>query len=172
MWIAEAPTRRLAGGMPDRDLAASVSVKSGSYTIVRLGDGDAVIQRRAVSLPAGTRATDRRAIIDGRAYLHLAGGSYGGYWLPETAAAYRPGIADRVDFGRQRRVVLSSGTHTGTGRTADGTVTTTKTATLPADSGASATAFAIINGRPHYWIVNGIWANTWIAGDVVERFEW
>ena len=172
LWIAEGPTRRLAGGMPDRDLAASITVRAGSYTIVRLGDGDAVIQRRAISLPAGTRATDRRAVIDGRAYLHLAGGTYGGYWLPETAAAYRAGIADRVDFGRQRRVILSSGTHTGTGRTADGTVTTTKTATLRTDSGASATAFAIIDGRPHYWIVNGIWASTWIAADVVERFEW
>ena len=56
MWIAEGPARRLAGGMPDRRLAASMTVKAGSYTIVRLGDGDAVVQRRAVSLPAGTRA--------------------------------------------------------------------------------------------------------------------
>jgi thermitase len=171
MWIPEGPTRRLLGGMPDRDLAASVTVRAGSYTLVRLGDGDAVVQRRAVSLPSGARATDRRAIIDGRAYLRLAGGTYGGYWLPETDSAYRAGIVDRVDFGRQRRVVLSSGTHTGTARTVDGSITSATTATLPADSGASATAFAIINGRAHYWIVNGVWANTWIAADVVERFE-
>ncbi len=172
MWIAESPTRRLLGGMPDRDLATTISTLPGSHRIVRLDADAAVIQRRVVTLGSATRSVDRRAMIDGRPYLHLAGGSYDGYWLAETAIAYRPGIVDRFDFGRQRRVIIAIGTHTGTTRAANGTVTGTKTDTLRTASGASAAAFAVINGRPYLWIVNGIWANTWLPAEVVERFEW
>ncbi|MEO8246699.1 MAG: S8 family serine peptidase [Chloroflexota bacterium] len=172
MWVAESPTRRVLGGMPDRDLATTVSTVPGSHRIVRLDADAAVIQRRNVTLASATRSVDRRAIIDGRPYLRLAGGSYDGYWLAETAIAYRPGIVDRFDFGRQRRVIIAIGTHTGTIRAANGTVTGTKTDTLRTASGATATAYAVINGRPHLWIVNGTWTNTWLPADVVERFEW
>ena len=172
MWIAESPTRRLLGAMPDRDLATTATTLAGSHRLVRLDPDGAVIQRRTVTLAYAARSVDRRAIIEGRPYLRLAGGTYGGYWLPESTSAFRPGIADRLDLGRQRRVIITIGTHTGTTRAANGTVTGSKTDTLKTASGATATAYAVINGRPHFWIVNGTWANTWLPADVVERFEW
>jgi hypothetical protein len=69
-------------------------------------------------------------------------------------------------------VIIRSGTHTGTARAADGSVTGSKTETLWTASGAASTAFAVINGRGCYLIANGAWAGTWLGADVVERLEW
>ena len=61
-----------------------------------------------------------------------------------------------------RRISFAAGTYRGLTFDALGRVTGSKTATLAAASGASASARAIINGRPYFKVKDGIWAGYWI----------
>jgi hypothetical protein len=96
---------------------------------------------------------------------------WAGYLVPESAVAYRPGRIERIGFPARPRIVFNAGTYTGYVYRSDGSVASRVTATLPHASGAAASAWAVINGVPHFLVHNGIWAGTWVPETSAIRME-
>lgn len=65
-------------------------------------------------------------------------------------------------FDQPRGVTFAAGEHTGVRRNQLGAVTEEMPFNLSADSGAPAMAYAHFNGRPHVFIVEGVWAGFWM----------
>ncbi len=103
-----------------------------------------------------------RAIINGKPHLAVTNGVWAGYWLPESALVYRAGTIQRQDFPASPGVRFAAGTYTGYRYDTAGRVTGQKRFTLTRPSGADATAWAVINGRPHFLIANGVWSGYWV----------
>jgi spore germination protein YaaH len=80
------------------------------------------------------------------------------------AAKFGQGSAftNQSTFTPARSVSFAAGPHTGHQYNAAGQVTATKTYTLAAASGASASGEATINGAHHVLIANGVWAGYWM----------
>jgi uncharacterized protein YkwD len=147
---------------PDRPMV----FRPGSFTGFRLSSDGAVLSQKVVSFDSRTRATAAgRARVNGHAYLEVSSGPFSGWWVRETPRSFVRGMTGRRSFKPARRIGFEAGTYTG--RTFDklGRVTGSKTATLEAPSGASASARAIINGRPFYRVKDGLWAGYWIRDD-------
>jgi hypothetical protein len=96
---------------------------------------------------------------------------WGGYLVPESEAIYRPGRIESIGFPARPRIVFNAGTYTGYVYRSNGSVASRVTATLPRASGAAASAWAVINGVPHFLVYNGIWAGTWVPETSAIRME-
>jgi hypothetical protein len=69
-------------------------------------------------------------------------------------------------FDEPRLVSFAAATYTGVQVDGNGAVTAEKPYELGKASGASAVAFAVLNGTPHLLISNGVWAGYWMpVGD-------
>ena len=164
-WLRESPRDHLKGVSERTSLPAStrITVRPGTQTGYRFDSSGAVTATRRATLGAVSGANvDARAIINGRVYLAVVNGIWAGYWLPETPLAFMRGKVDRIGLASLPRLDFAAGTYTGYRYSSSGAVTGTVTATLPRASGANAKAWAIINGIPHFRILNGIWADTWV----------
>ncbi len=65
-------------------------------------------------------------------------------------------------FDEPRAILFAAGTYTGVQVDGNGAVAAEKPYELGKASGASAVAFAMLNGRPHLLISNGVWAGHWM----------
>ncbi len=139
---------------------------AGTHTGYQFNATGGVTATRAASLARSSSAsTNQRAVIIGRDgnWFYVVNGIWAGYWLRESPSLYLPGIIGQTNFSPGRSVNFAGGTHTGYQFSATGAVTGSKTAWLSRVSSASASARAIINGRPYLLISNGIWAGYWIV---------
>jgi hypothetical protein len=98
-------------------------------------------------------------------------GTWAGYLIQESRRAFVPGTIERIGFPGSLRVTLLAGTHTGYRFATDGTVRDRVTATLSRASVATATAWAVINGVPHYRISDGTWSGTWVPDTSAIRLK-
>jgi hypothetical protein len=135
---------------------------AGSHTGYRFDGGTAVASKTATLSRASGADVTERARINGRVYLKVANGIWGGYWIPETWRSYLPGLYDRVTYRDPVRLVFDDGTHVGFKYYSSGNWYTRKQATLSRRSGADAVGRAIINGQPHFLVSNGIWGGYWV----------
>jgi hypothetical protein len=135
---------------------------AGSHTGYKFS-GSTVVASKTATL-AWTSGADvtQRAKIGSRVYLKIANGIWAGYWIPETWRSYLPGFFDRVSFSSTVRLVIDAGTHVGFKYYSSGNWYARLQATLWRRSGADAIGWAVINGRPHYLMVNGIWRGYWL----------
>ena len=60
---------------------------------------------------------------------------------------------------------LAAGSYTGTVYDATGRRTSTVTAALSRASSAPVSAWAVVNGRPHWLVAAGVWAGTWLPAE-------
>ena len=101
MWVRESPTASLRGFVERTSYSSGVQLRLRSA--VHLGrlftaDGD-VRATRAMTVTATTTVmADARATINGRPYWHIAGGRLDGYWLAESAVAFKPGSIQRLEL--------------------------------------------------------------------------
>ncbi|HSM38855.1 MAG TPA: hypothetical protein VK838_05930, partial [Candidatus Limnocylindrales bacterium] len=72
------------------------------------------------------------------------------------------GIA--ANWPKTKRLAFRQGTHTAYQFDANGRVTSVKTSTLPADSGANTSTRRMLPNQSGYWfyVTNGLWAGHWI----------
>jgi hypothetical protein len=125
--------------------------------------GTTVTGRKTATLSRASGASvSERAKINGTTYLKVANGIWAGYWVPETGRSHIPGYFDRVHFPTPIRIIFEQGTHTGLKYYSSGKVYARLPATLARRSGADAAGWAIINGQPHYYVINGIWAGYFV----------
>ncbi len=165
-WVRESAGDRLSGETERATYTTPVTVKLriGTHTGYQFSAGGAVLASRTIRLvAAGTTHASARAIINGRPYLLVSDGAWAGFWMPESAVVYRPGIIGRIDFPGLPRLSIAPGTYTGYRFSSTGVVSGVVTASLTRPSGANAAAWATINGRAYFLVSNGIWAGTWLA---------
>jgi spore germination protein YaaH len=161
-WTFTTAPVGLIGFNPPRQM----TFLSGAHTGFRFDAAGLVTATRTATLaaPSGAATSLRSTVIPGQPgpWLLVDNGIWAGYWIRESTRAYVPGEVDRVTFAGPRLVSFAIGTHTGYRFTATGAVSASKTATLGNSSSAQASARAVINGRPHLLIANGIWAGYWV----------
>ena len=162
-WVEERPASFAPGTVGKTTFdPRTISFRAGTHTGYRFDSAGRVTASKTVSLSRGSSAAaTARAIINGRAHLYVANGTWAGYWIAESPSAYLRGFVDRRGFD-PRSVAFSSGTHTGYRFDTSGRVTATKTAKLSSSSAASANAQAVINGRRYLYVTNGTWAGYWL----------
>jgi hypothetical protein len=135
---------------------------AGTHTGVRFSGSTIVASKTATLASRSGADVSERARIGGRVYLRIVNGIWAGYWIPETWRSYLPGWFDKVSFDAPQRLVFDAGTHVGFKYYSSGNWYARKAATLSRRSGADAAGWAIINGRAHYYVINGIWAGYWV----------
>jgi hypothetical protein len=133
----------------------------GTHTAYAIS-GDSVVAKKTYALGRTSGAdVAQRTRVGGATYLKIANGVFAGYWLRESYRAYLRGWFDVTSFA-PRRLTFDAGTHVGFTYDSTGTWTSRLQRTLSRRSGADAVGRAIINGRAHYRIANGIWAGYWV----------
>ena len=164
-WLRESPAAHVDGQAERVSYPAGIGLRLRSATHVgyRFTVAGNVWQTRNMTVSQRTTATAvARAIINGRAYWRLAGGRLDGYWLAESALAFKPGSVDRMSFSSPPQIDVAAGSHTGFVYSSRGVVKDTVTATYAQTRGLSVSAWAVINGRAHFLVVSGALAGTWL----------
>lgn len=103
-------------------------------------------------------------------WLRIDSGEHAGTWIEEQPGkAYIGGLAvERYRFAPLRRISFAAGTHTGYEYSKGGKILRTVRAGLRTASSAHASMRALVNGRTHYLMTNGIWKDLWVpASEVV-----
>ena len=168
MWLPEAPGTHLAGETERIGVASTtrLTITSGAHSAYRFSSTGTVTATRTATLAATSGANvSARAIINGQPYWYVTNGIWANWWMPESKGAYRPGFVQRTDLPSLPRIALAAGGYTGRAYDAAGRRTSATTATLARASSAPVSAWAVINGRPHYLVAAGIWAGTWLPAE-------
>ena len=168
LWLSEGPATWLPGETERTAVPSTTRLTfvPGSHTGYRFAADGSVTSSRSASLGAASGANvTARAIIRGRPHWHVVNGIWAGYWIGESSNAYRAGMVAEQLFGDPPRIALAAGTYTGHRYDSAGRRTGSVTATLPAASGANVAGWAVINGRAHWRVANGIWASHWLPAE-------
>lgn len=148
------------------DPPRTASFSGGSHTGYQFDPSGTVTAAKTFTLSAASTAStsQRSTVIPNQpgAWLLIANGVWAGYWMRESATVFVRGEVDRVEYAPSVSVSFAKGTYTGYRYDSTGTVTASRVYTLAAASGASASAWAVINGRSHLLIANGVWAGYWV----------
>jgi hypothetical protein len=164
-WMRESGLDHLRGESERATYPSTtrIDVRAATHVGYRFAADGNVTATKSYQLGADSGANvTARAIINGRPYLWVINGIWAGYWLPESALAHRAGMIERLAMPARPRIDFAPGVYTGYRYDVAGRVTGHVTATLPRASGANVSAWAVINGRPHFRVANGIWAGTWL----------
>ena len=164
-WLAESSAVGIGGIVESvtYDPARGIRFAAGAHTGYRFDAAGRVVGTRTASLSrASSASASGRAIINGVPHSAVADGIWAGYWIPESSVAFIPGTIESMGFNPLRAVSFSATTHTGYQFDSAGNVLASKSYRLGAASSASASSWAIINGRAHVLISNGIWAGYWM----------
>lgn len=150
-------------------------ITAGSHRIAATNEAAsarAVVGTASVAAATGIKFGSRRKLAgaDG-VWLRMDSGANAGKWIEERPGmAYIGGLAlERYRYAPLRRIDFSAGVHTGYEYNKAGKILSSKRAGLKANSSAHASMRALINGRTHYLITNGIWKDLWVpASENVE----
>ncbi len=163
-WIRESGDAGLRGRVGARFWAQErrVVLRAGKHVGRRYDDdGDVTDKRTAVLDSTSSAPTSGRAVINGAWHLRITGGTLAGYWLPESRHAFlrRPlGLADL----RGPDVRVADGTRTAHRYNRSGKVVAERTRSTSEPTHPPARAWAIVNGRPSFYVENGGWAGYWL----------
>ncbi|MEO8246696.1 MAG: Ig-like domain-containing protein [Chloroflexota bacterium] len=142
--------------------ATRATFTAGTHTGYRFRSGAVAYSKSARLYSASGAPTSERRSINGRVYLFVTSGIWAGYWVPESRYAYIPGVVAKITYATARRLAFTASTITGYRYDSGGRVIGSRKVTLAHPSGASASARAIINGRPHFYVIDGVWAGYWV----------
>jgi uncharacterized protein YkwD len=135
---------------------------AGTHTGYRFRNGTVSYSKSARLYSGSSAPISERRSINGRVYFYVSSGVWAGYWVPESRYVYLPGFAAHVSYATPRRLAFTASTFTGYRYDSAGRVVGRRKVTLPQPSGASGSARAIINGRPHFYVTNGVFAGYWV----------
>jgi peptidoglycan/xylan/chitin deacetylase (PgdA/CDA1 family) len=89
-WVRESRIAYVRGyaGVAALSPTVRVPLPAGRYEFYRFDTAGTMTSARGVSLGGSTTVqADRRAVIEGRPYVRIAGGWHSGWWIPGTTAA-------------------------------------------------------------------------------------
>ncbi len=130
MWLRESATAHLDGFVERTGFAGGVQLRLRSAVHLgrRFAADGGVRATRSWTVTATTSVmADARAIINGRPYWHIGSGRLDGYWLAESAVAFKPGSIGRLELPGAPAIDLGAGTYTGYRYGAQGAVTGSQT---------------------------------------------
>jgi hypothetical protein len=159
---------------PAAELALGVGTNTGyqfSVTGVMVASKHATLAE-----PVVATTTMRRTIANqGGTWFYVASGTWKGYWLQESSAATSAGasVASMPEpelFSPARTLALRKGTHTGYKFSAEGAMTTAKTATVSYREAAT-TELRSLPGQTGLWfrVTSGTWSGYWLRSSSVVR---
>jgi Subtilase family/Bacterial Ig-like domain len=162
-FTVTAPAASLSGRFSSE---RRIAFDEGTHVGYRFDPAGTVTASKSYSLsrPSGAHV-DRRATIRAMpgVWLRVTDGIWAGYWIRESAAAGLKGSIGGTTWANERRFIVRPGTHVGRRYASDGSVLSSKSATLSSPSGAHADRRAVINGAWHLRVTDGIWAGYWLA---------
>ncbi len=149
---------------PSASAPMTVRFQAGPHTGYRFDSTGQVTASKTASLSrASSASTTRRATIRGRGvHLLISTGTWAGYYVPESIAAYMPGYAADRTYDPSTSISFPAGTVLGYRYDASWQMTSVASIRLTAPSSASADQFAVINGIRSYRMVNGGLAGRWV----------
>jgi hypothetical protein len=158
--------RTIASGVTIYSPPRALTFRAVTHTGYRFDGAGRVIASKTATLSrtSGAPTSQRSEAIPAHPgpWFLITAGIWDGYWVRESPNVYLPGISSETPFTPARTVTFAPGTYVGYRFDSVGRVTASKAATLPRSSGASASKRAIINGRSHLLVTNGIWAGYWV----------
>jgi spore germination protein YaaH len=174
MWVRESATAHLRGFVERIGYAEGVQLRL--RPAVHLGrrftSGGAVVATRSMTVSSTAAATaDARAIINGQAYWRLSVGRLDGFWLAESALAFKPGSIGRLELPALPTIDLARGTYTGYRYSDRGAVTGSETAYYATTRSITVSAWKIVNGRPHFLVGSGALNGTWLPESRATRLH-
>ena len=164
-WVRESASAHLAGTTErDRwDPDTMVVVRAGTHTAFRFDrEGNVTARRTRTFERAIHERVKQRRVVNGRAYFLVTAGRWYRYLLPESAVAYLPGWVDRMAFDTHPAVVFDGRRVTGFRYASDGRRVSRRRVELAAGTTAHASAWAVINGVPHFKLADGPLAGRWV----------
>jgi type VII secretion-associated serine protease mycosin len=173
-WVQESSRAYIGGVTQEQSLPATtrIVVLKGTHTGRTYDAAGTVTGSKTFTITKNSGANvDAMAVINGRRHYHVTNGLFAGTWVRESSKLYRDGFIDRMTISPMRRVLFGAGTHVGYQLDADGDKVRAVSAKLTKTSGASISAWAVVNGTPRVYVVNGIWAGTWVAASEVLAYE-
>jgi spore germination protein YaaH len=139
---------------------------AGTTVGYRFNGSGAVVASRAFTLtsPSSATTSQRSTAIAGHAgaWFYVTNGVWAGYFVQESPRVYLPGVSEQVVYSPVHTVSFLAGTHVGYRFSSSWQISGTRSYALARSSSASANRWAVINGRAHVAIVNGVWAGYWI----------
>lgn len=146
-------------------VAASLSVRleAGPHTGYHLSSGGAVTATKSVTLtgPRTVTANLRHRVGSG-IYLRLTSGALSGWQVLESAMNYVPSPIGRILYSPARTVTLAAGRYLGYRFYADGSLASTRYATLASSTSATTDKRAVIDGRVYARMTSGAWAGYYL----------
>ncbi len=174
LWMQEGPRAWVPGTSDQQPLSPTtrIALAKGVHVGRLYNASGGTVRTRSLSLGRASGANvDALAVINGRRHYRVVNGVLAGMWVRESTSAYRPGFADWRSFAPLRRIQLGAGTHTGLVLDADGDRLRTISARLARTSGASVSAWAVVNGQARVRVTSGVWAGAWLLADEVLAYE-
>jgi spore germination protein YaaH len=173
-WLRETANQHIDGFVSRTTYATAQRIKllAGDHVGYRFAlDGD-LLRTRHLSLRQSVLVDSSvRAVINGVSWWRLSGGTLDGYWIEQSAAAYRRGMVSRQQFAVQPRVDVAAGTYTAYSYDRLGRVRDSVTAKIGSTTGIRVSAWAVINGTPRYLVSSGPWAGMWLADTSATRLH-
>jgi hypothetical protein len=162
-WVRESGSAGLTGVI-GRDSFDSrrVILRPGTHVGLRFDGGNVRAKRSYRTTTTARTTADQRAVINGVSRLRISGGALDAFWVVESAVAYLPGAVQVTDLW-SRRATVGQGKRTGYRYSSKGAVLSAKSSTLPATQSTPVAAWAIINGRPSFYLMSGRWAAHWLV---------
>jgi subtilase family protein/Big-like domain-containing protein len=163
-WIRESPSAGLPGTIAKTSLdpVRPVILRTGTHVGRRFHGGSVSSSRSYRASSTVTVHADARAAINGVWRIRIDSGPLAGYWVTESGVAYLPGAVQLTDL-RSRHATVGRGGKTAFRYSSSGKVLGAKTSSLSSARSTPMAAWAIINGRPSFYVIAGPWAAHWLG---------
>lgn len=164
-WVRESSSAGLAGkvGAERFDAPRRAILRAGTHIGRHFAAGGGVSAAKSYRPSTGVKVTaTERAVINGAWRLRISRGPLSGYWVTESSVAYLPGAVQLTDLNSGKAVV-DRGTRTGHRYNSAGGVLSAKTAWQPSAQKTLTASWAVVNGRPVFYVVGGRWMAHWLG---------
>ena len=162
-WVRESGSAGLTGVVGRASFGSRrVILRPGTHIGLRFDEGTVRARRSYRTTTTARTTADQRAVINGVSRLRISGGALDGYWVVESAVAYLPGAVQVTDLW-SRRAMVGEGKRTGYRYSTKGAILSAKSSTLAATQSTPMAAWAVINGRPSFYVFSGRWAAHWLV---------
>jgi hypothetical protein len=164
-WVRESSRAAVVGkvGAYAYDPPRRVTLRAARH-IGRHFGGSGSITASKVYQPSKTAQamTSQRAVINGAWRLKISDGPLAGYWVTESTVAYVPGAVQVTDL-QSASAKVGKGTRTAHRYNSRGAVLAARTATLSSAKATLVAGWAVVNGRPVFYVIGGRWMAHWLA---------
>ena len=173
-WLRESATQHVSGFVSRTSYATPqpLRLRAGDQVGYRFTLGGGVLRTKHVTLRSSILAgSSARAVINGATWWRVDGTALDGYWIKESAMAYRRGAVSRMDFDALPLVDLAPGTYTAYAFDWLGRAGASVTARVAGSTAIQVAGWAVINGVPRFLVSSGPWAGKWLADTSATRLH-